>query len=650
MAKKERKDSQSFNEELIEKAKKLGVSTCLTRAKEIKPCSIGVTGACCSLCYMGPCRLAGGEAQGVCGATIDTITSRNFARSVAAGAAAHSDHARDLVFTLLAVALGKIPGIKIKDEEKLRKVALDWGIKVESKTTLELAKEVAQIALDQFSLKNKELNFLSRAPRKRQDCWKKQALSPRGIDWEVAETLNRTHEGTDQEAESILNQALRTALADGWGGSMLATEISDILFGTPKAALSRINLGVIKEDEVNIVVHGHNPLVAEAILQVANENEFKKTALERGAKGINLIGICCTANEILMRHGIPSAGNFLHQELTILTGAVDLMVVDVQCIMQALAEVAKKFHTKLVTTSSKTRIPGAIHIEFNPEDCLKKAREVVELAIENFPRRLKVNIPSKETPLVTGFSHEYINFMLGGKYLASLRELNNSIIDGRLQGVVAVIGCNNPRVGLNEGHRYVVKELIRNNVVVFQTGCGALTNAQYGFLLPEAMEEAGPILKVICKSVGIPPVLHLGSCVNNSRLLTIFSQMVKDGGLGNDISTLPVAGICPEWKSEKALSIGTYLAASGVYVLFGVGSPVGASCKVVELMSKGWERKIGGKLEFEPNYQKIIQKVLEHLKEKRKALGLGPERDREVHDIERRRALLWWRNQLKGWQ
>ncbi|MFQ6058657.1 MAG: anaerobic carbon-monoxide dehydrogenase catalytic subunit [Anaerolineae bacterium] len=612
--------------EILERADALGLSTAFSRAEAMVACPIGATGACCRNCFMGPCRLVKEGQTGICGATIETITARNFARAVAAGAAAHSDHGRDLAFTLEAVAQGEAPGYRIRDEFKLRAVATQLGIPLAGRTREEIALDVAQKAIHEFGQQHGELAYLSRAPRKRQELWRKLGIAPRGIDREVVDILHRTHMGDDQDPEHILLGAMRTGLADGWGGSMWATDISDILFGTPSPRVSQVNLGVLKEDEVNIVVHGHQPTLSEMIVVAVNDPELLAYAEEKGAKGINLCGICCTSNEVLMRQGIPSAGNFLHQELAILTGAVEAMVVDVQCIMQALPNLAQNFHTKVITTSPKVKISGATHIEFDEHRAPEIAREIVRLAIDNFPRRNGTYIPRVTEDLVPGFSHEYINYMLGGTFRGSLRPLNDAIMAGRIRGVVADVGCNNPRVTQDEAHRYIVTELLKNDVLVVETGCGAIASAKYGFLLGEAMEHAGPGLREICEAVGIPPVLHMGSCVDNTRILTVLSQMATEGGLGEDIADIPAVGLAPEWMSEKALAIATYAAASGAYVIMGVDSPVEASEEVTRILSQGWEALVGGKIEFISEPAEIVRKTLEHIDKKRAALKL-PEYD-----------------------
>ncbi|MBF8266639.1 MAG: carbon-monoxide dehydrogenase, catalytic subunit [Dehalococcoidia bacterium] len=632
MTQRKRQAPQSIDPaaiEMLELAEAEGFSTAFSRAKAMAPCPIGVDGLCCRMCFMGPCRFVPKRGQsiedvtGVCGATAATIVARNFARMVAAGASAHSDHGRDMAFVLLAAAKGEARGFSIRDEGKLRKVAHLMGIEDKGRPVAEVAQEVAEKALSNFGQQTGEITYASRAPKRRQELWRRLNLVPRGIDREIVETLHRTGMGTDQDPEHILHHTLRASMTDGWGGSMLATDISDILFGTPKPRTSQANLGVLKADQVNLVIHGHDPTLSEQITEAIREPELIQYAMSKGAKGINLAGICCTSNEVLMRQGVPSAGNMLHQELAILTGAVEAMVVDVQCTMEALVGAAAHFHTKVITTSPKAKIEGATHIEMEPHNAYQVARLIVRTAIDNYPNRPdSVHIPSQFSDLVAGFSHEYLRYMQGGTYRGSFRPLNDAIMSGRIRGAAGVVGCNNPRVTQDRGIMRLIQEYIKNDVLVVVTGCGAIAAGKHGYLVPEMMEQCGKGLREVCEAVGIPPVLHVGSCVDNSRILTVLTEMVEEGGLGDDISDLPAVGICPEWMNEKALTIATYFVASGAYVLFGVGSPVSGSPKVVELMTKGWEELVGGKLEFEPDIDKILQKSLAHIDAKRRALKL----------------------------
>jgi carbon-monoxide dehydrogenase catalytic subunit len=620
--------------EMLEQARscQLQAKTAFGRADELAACNIGSQGLCCKNCAMGPCRLVKAE-RGVCGATRDVVAARNFARAVSVGASAHSDHGRGLAYTLLEAVEGHAPDYGVRDPHKLLEVAGYLEVPTtdeegDRRPIDDIAKDVALAALNEFGKPEGTLHNLRRAPAKRQGIWDNLGIAPRGIDREVVELLHRTHVGNDQDADHILDHTMRCALGDGWGGSMLGTDLSDILFGTPSPVRSAANLGVLREDMVNIIVHGHEPTLSEMIVAASLDPEILKYAESKGAKGVQLAGICCTANETLMRQGVPLAGNFLQQELSILTGAVEAMVVDIQCIFQGLVDVADEFHTEIITTSPKAKITGAAHVEFEEGRALEIAKEILKRAIDRFPERGDTNIPDAKNALIPGFSHEYIDYALGGFYRGSLRPLNDAIAAGRIRGVVANIGCNNARLCHDALHNYVVPEFLKNDILVVETGCGAIASAKMGLMVPEAaMEYAGPGLREICETVGIPPVLHMGSCVDNSRILTVLSQMAIEGGLGDDISDIPAVGMAPEWMSEKALSIATYCVASGAYVILGGSDgPVSGSEEVLRLMTEGWEEKVGGRLEFVEDAEEIVKRSIAHIDKKRADLGL-PEYD-----------------------
>ncbi|MBN1644093.1 MAG: anaerobic carbon-monoxide dehydrogenase catalytic subunit [Dehalococcoidales bacterium] len=648
---KTKKSIDAATLEMIDKAEKDRVSTVFERADNMKPCPIGAEGSCCSNCAMGPCRvpLAKGKTEteeeknkrrGLCGATAETIAARNFLRKIAAGSAAHSDHGRRITQHFLETARGHAAGFEIKDEQKLLQLALELGIKIDDRSNNEIAIEIGEVLLAEFGKQEGELLFVKRAPLKRQELWRKLGVTPRGIDREVVEAMHRTHMGVDQDYQNLLLQGARVSLADGWGGSMIATDLQDIMFGTPSPALGTINLGVLKEDEVNIIIHGHEPALAEMLAVVSHDPEMAAYAKTKGAKGINLTGMCCTANEIMMRHGIPIAGNFLQQELAIITGAVEAMVVDVQCIMQGLSNVARCYHTKLITTDERAKIEGAQHMQFDETNAVESARAIVRIAIDNFSnRRPEVFIPKHKSELVAGFSHETINYLLGGLYRASYRPLNDNIINGRIRGVAGIVGCNNARVTHDDVHVTLARELIKNDVLVLLTGCAAMAVAKAGLMVPEGAQFAGAGLRSVCEAVGIPPVLHMGSCVDNARILIAATAMVKDGGLGDDISDLPACGAAPEWMSEKAVSIGQYFVSSGVYTFFGVTWPTAGSKEVTDFLFKDMEKMYGGMWDFETDPVKMAQKMIAHIDKKRKALGIDKARERVLYDMAMRREL-----------
>jgi len=629
--------------QMLRKAERDGVETAFHRAVSMKACPIGSQSACCKHCSMGPCRLNAKDPYGkvgVCGATIDTIMARNFARMVASGAAAHTDHGMSMLDVFREVVNGNIKDYGIKDPIKLEEVAKEVGIEVEGREIAEIATDLYKELERTYTQVEGEIPFAARVPEKTLETWRKHGVVPRGAMREIMELMHRTHMGVDQHYENITKQCSRTALGDGWGGSMVATEISDILFGTPTPVRVEVDMGCLKEDQVNVIIHGHEPNLFESMLDSVNDPSLIEAAKEAGATGINLVGMCCSGAEMMSRHGIPHAGNFMSTEAILVTGAVDAMGVDVQCIKQGLAKVAECYGTKLFTTNPRCRIEGAEHIEFHEHTPRECTDAIVENAIVRFQnRKLPIEIPNIRTMGVHGFSHEYINYMLGGTFRSSYTPLNDNIINGRIRGVAGVVGCTNPRVKHDYVHVEMVKELIRNDVLVVQTGCSQISLAKAGLYTPEAAHLAGPGLREVCEAVGMPPVLGLGSCVDNSRILIACSEMARTGGLGESIADLPVAGAAPEWMSEKAISIGHYFVASGVYTVFGVTFPIIEDTKFHKLLFEGLEEMGFGKWGFAADPYEMAQLMIAHIDKKRKALGIDKARERVLMDMGDRRDL-----------
>ncbi len=630
-------------QQMLVKARLDGVETQFDRAKSMKACPIGGDSACCKHCAMGPCRLNSKDPYGkvgVCGANIDTIQARNFARMVAAGTACHNDHGMAMLNIFKEVVNGEIDDYAIQDIGKLESVAQSIGIETEGRSIKEIGLELYDALEKTYTGVDGEIPFAQRVPEKTLELWRKYNLVPRGAMREIMEMMSRTHMGVDQDYNNIMQQISRTALVDGWGGSMVATEIGDIMFGTPSPVPIEVNMGVLKEDKVNIIIHGHEPNLFESMLASVQEPTLVEAAKAAGATGINLVGMCCSGLEVLSRHGVPHAGNFSSTEPILVTGAVDAMAVDIQCIQQGLVKVAECYKTPLITTNPRCNIEGATHIELHEHDPKACTDEIVIKAISRYKsRKMPVQIPKNVNFGVHGFSHEYINYMLGGSFRASYTPLNDNIINGRIRGVAGVVGCTNPRVQQDSVHVTLVKELIKNDVLVVQTGCSQIALAKAGLTTPEAAHLAGPGLKEVCETVGMPPVLGLGACVDNTRILIACSEMVKTGGLGESISDLPVAGCAPEYMSEKALAIGQYFVASGVFTAFGVTFPITKGTKFEKLMFEGLEEMGLGKWGFSPDPLELANMMIAHIDKKRKALGIDKARDRVLMDMADRRDI-----------
>ena len=619
-------------QEMLKLAEEKGYETVWDRQDKQSPhCKFGVSGVCCKNCSMGPCRITPKSPEGVCGATADIIVARNLVRAIAAGAAAHSDHGRPLTVTLKEVAEGENKDYQIKDVEKLKGIAGRLGLDSDADVKT-LAKAVAEVAMKDYGKQDvSPIQFLiSYAPKKRLERWKnleksllektgkKMGVLPRSVDREIVDIMHRTHIGVDNDPVSLLMQGVRAALGDGWGGSLIATEIQDILFGAPAVKTIMSNLGVIDPDYVNVIAHGHEPILSEKIVEVAQSEEMQRLAQKYGAKGVNVVGMCCTGNELLMRQGTQVAGNVLHQELAVMTGAVEAVVVDVQCIFPALGQLVECFHTKFISTSEQAKFPGSLHIQFEESKATQVAKEIIKTAIEAFPKRdkNKVFVPGHKTEAVVGFTTENIISALGG----TPKLLVDAIVGGKIKGVVGIVGCNNSKVKQDYNHVNIARELIKKDILVIGTGCWAIACAKAGLMRLDAMELAGEGLKEVCKALNIPPVLHMGSCVDCSRMLTLAGGLADY--LGVDISDLPLVGSAPEWMTEKAVSIGTYFVASGVPVHLWPMPPITGSETVVKILTEDMKDLLGGYFFVEEDPVKTANMMEEIIMEKRKALNI----------------------------
>ena len=621
-------------QQMIDRAREEGIETVWDRLRAQEPqCGYCQLGLSCRNCAMGPCRIdpfGEGPQKGVCGADADVIVARNLGRAIAAGSSSHSDHGRDILEVFSAMAHGETSGYQVTDEAKLRRIAEEIGIATEGRSVNEVAIDLADELMANYGTAKGSLSFVERVPALRREKWAGLDITPRGIDRENVEMMHRTHMGVDNDYVNLLLHGLRTALADGWGGSMIATELSDIMFGTPTPVISEVNLGVLEVDQVNIAMHGHNPLLSDVVVTAAQDPELVELARSYGATGINIVGLCCAGNEMLMRKGVHIAVNHLMQELVLVSVALEAMVVDYQCIMPSVVDVAKCYHTKVISTSDKAKFPGATHVSFDPRRGAEIARDIVRMAVEAYPNRNRdrVRIPVAPVQMMGGFSVEAILGALGG----TPQPLVDAIVAGTIRGAVAVVGCNNPKLALDFEHIELTRKLIENDILVLVTGCAAVANGKAGQMMPAAADLAGPGLGAVCKSLGIPPVLHMGSCVDNSRVLQLAAALAN--AIGVDIDSLPLAGAAPEWYSEKAVAIGAYVVGSGITTVLGVQPPIFGSANVVSLLAGGLDDVVGAKFAVEADPYKAALLIRRHIEAKRQGLGLTFIASEDIRDDE----------------
>ncbi len=612
---------------LLETGAKVGADAWQLRVKNQTPhCKFGEQGICCRICAMGPCRITPKAPRGICGCDAHGIVGRNYLKFTAGGAATHSDHGREICHTLYASAPDG--AYKVKDPEKLTRIAKEWGVETEGKDIYDLAHEVAEMALMEYGKPFGFQRWTKRAPQHTQELWEKAEILPRAIDREVASSLHMTHMGCSSKPEALVRQSFRAGLCDGWGGSMCGTEFSDVLFGTPRPIDTEANLGVMNADNVNIVVHGHDPSLSEMVCEYADDPEMIAYAKAQGAKGITVSGVCCTSNEVAMRRGIPMAGNFLQQENVVLTGACEAIVVDVQCIFPALGPLSKCFHTKFITTSPIAQMPDSEYIRFTVGTAAEKAKQIVKMACDNFKNRKPelVHIPDMKQKATVGYSVEAIVKVLDGvtnsqvDVLGTTKPLIECITSGVLRGAVAMVGCNNPKIRPDTAHIELMKKLLANDIVVIATGCAAQAAAKAGLMDKRAKDLCGAGLKRVCELADIPPVLHMGSCVDISRMMILVAELAKDSGL--NISQLPAVGCAPEWMSEKAVSIGNYVVSTGIDTFLGVDPYVSGSTEMQELLTSGVRDWVEAAYTVETDIEKLVDLMIERIEEKRTAIGI----------------------------
>ena len=620
-------DMEAATQRLLETGAKVGADSWQMRVKSQTPhCKFGEQGICCRICAMGPCRITPKAPRGICGCDAHGIVGRNYLKFTAGGGATHSDHGREICNTLYHSEPGG--AYQVKDPEKLKKLAKEWGVETEGKDIYDLAHEMALLGLEEYGKVFGYQRFLDRMPEGQKEKLIELELAPRAIDREVSASLHTTHMGCSSLPEQLVRQSIRMGMADGWGGSMAGTEFSDVMFGTPKPVDTEANLGVMVAENVNIIVHGHDPSLSEKVCDWAEDPEMLALAKSVGAKGITVSGVCCTSNEVAMRRGIPMAGNFLSQENVVLTGACEAIVVDVQCIFPALGPLSKCFHTKFITTSPIARMPDSEFIRFDAGTANEKAKQIVEMAVMNFKNRKPelVHIPQLKQKATVGYSVEAIVKTLDGVTNSQVDETGTTkpllecITSGVIRGAVAMVGCNNPKVRPDYAHIELMKKLIANDIIVISSGCASQAAAKAGLMDKRAKDLCGAGLKRVCELADIPPVLHMGSCVDISRMMVLAATLAKDSGL--QINQLPVVGCAPEWMSEKAVSIGNYVVGTGLDTFLGVDPYVEGSSEMQWWLTEGVRQWTGSAYTVEKDIEKLTDLMIERIEEKRAALGI----------------------------
>ncbi|MBI4319247.1 MAG: anaerobic carbon-monoxide dehydrogenase catalytic subunit, partial [Chloroflexi bacterium] len=617
-------------QEMYRRTREMEIPTIFDRHQAQQPqCNFGMTGVCCQLCSHGPCRITPRAKEGICGATADTIVARNLVRLATHGAAAYTHHLEELAKTMIASAEGKAP-FPIGDEAKLRDVAEALGLDA-SQPTPELAANLARTILAELRKGADEpLALVQRlAPPTRLRAWEEMGIIPGGPLSEIRDALTKSMTSINTDPVDLLLTALRLSIAAGYMGLVATITLQDILLGTPQATTSEADLGIIDPTAVNIIAHGHVPLMATAVLQAAQTEEMQRLARAAGASGVKVYGSMCTGQELMQRSASSAAGyagqtgNWINQEYMVATGAVDLVMMDLNCSTPGLYQMARNFHTRLVSVDRVVRMAGVTeHVDFDPERASEQARQLIEMAVEAYGERQNgIFIPPYKQKVVAGFSVESIARALGG----SIEPLLQAIQAGSIKGIAAVVGCTNTRNGHDTVSVALSRELIARDILVINAGCVSSATQIEGLMRPEAAAMAGPGLRAVCEALGVPPCLNFGSCVDIGRIGVAVTAIAA--AMGVDPSQLPVVASAPEYLEQKAVVDGFFAVALGLLTHIGPTPPIGGSPLVVKLLTEDIEGLTGGKVLVEEDPVRAADRMEGHIMTKRQALFAGDRKD-----------------------
>jgi carbon-monoxide dehydrogenase catalytic subunit len=599
-------------------------------------CNSKLNDITCSSCHLGPCKMTDAT-SGLCGADIDTVAARNLVREVVSGTAVYAERCRQLVYLLKNIALGKSGDFSIKNVAALNSAAKMFGIIVHERTTQEIAVDLAEILIKEFTEQDVSLKTLTFAPQKQQQIWKNLNIEPSGIDKTIIDSMHKTIVNDEFGSQQILMHGFSSGLASGWGASRCAVILSEILFGSPSPSRNEINLGILEEKKVNIILNHNDPVTCELLSLASQAEDIIEYAKKSGADGVMLSGIGCKSIANYLNSSIPIIGSNLDMEGAIKTGLVDAVIVSSEGNISANKQIVNSYHTKIFVPNDTMKILGCKNTGLNLSVAMASAKDLVCKAISNFKNRniKKAAKEAEKNMFVGGFSASAIIYMLGGTYRGSLRPLTDAVIADRIHGIVSITGCISP----DESEiSLLVKELIKRNILVLTTGCTALAAAKEGLLTPEAAEFAGDGLKEICDTVGIPPVLHIGSCYDNARILEIVTAVASEIGL-DDISVLPFVALVPSGINEKDTADSFSLVASGVDVILGDSKRYTTSEKVAQYLTNDIHGTFNASFHECRDTAEIVKKTVFLIDNAREKLGINKKTERKLYDMKDRRSL-----------
>ncbi|MHA1642468.1 MAG: anaerobic carbon-monoxide dehydrogenase catalytic subunit [Promethearchaeota archaeon] len=591
-------------------------------------CPFCTKGARCDLCSNGPCRSdASIDKRGVCGITADGMAMRMMLIRNILGSSTYHFHTETTLKTLKAAIEKKAP-FTIREVEKLRNFAQRLGINTQG-NEIDIAKRLIEFIREDlnrpFTEKSRIVQAL--APKERQEIWEKLNMFPGGVYGEILLSTSSCLTNVDGYYASLAIKAMRLGIAMAYQSQIVNEFLQDVLFNIPRPHEMRVDLGVLDPDYVNIIPNGHEPFLGFAMVQLARKEEWQEKAKAVGAKGLRIIANIETGQEMIQRWEMDDifygyTGNWITQEAILASGCIDLFACDMNCSMSIDPKYAEHYKFKLIPVSEAVAFEGIEErLDYDPEKAEQQAAQLLQMAIDNFKERRSSIEPITNLPMskaIVGFSPESIINALGG----SLDPLLSALKDGTILGIAGLVSCTTLRDKGQDVHTIdMTKELIKNDILVLSMGCGNAGLQIAGLCTLDAIDLAGPGLKSLCEKLQIPPVLSFGTCTDTGRLADLVGA-ISDALGGIPIPDLPVVAVAPEYMEQKATIDAIFALAYGLYTYVNPVPTVTGGPDLVKLLTEELPNITGGVLHIETDITEAVNNILEHIKEKRKKLGL----------------------------
>ena len=588
-------------------------------------CGFGLQGICCRLCSNGPCRITPDGPKGVCGATADTIAARNFLRAVSAGSGCYIHIVENTALMLKKTAASK--GV-LKGKLALAKLADIF--EVDEADEYARAEKIADMVLaDLYKPDYIKMELVEKmAYKPRFDRWKELGILPGGAKSEVFAGVVKTSTNLNSDPVDMYLNCLKLGISTGLYGLTLTNLLNDVMLGEPSIRLAPVGLRVIDTDYINIMITGHQHSLFSYLQDRLIQDDVIKKAKAVGAKGFKLVGCTCVGQDLQLRGEHYQevfnghAGNNFTSEAILATGAIDVVLSEFNCTLPGIEPICDELKIKQICLDDVAKKANAEMKPFIFEEKETQSNEIIDLVIAAYQARrgvitLNMAADHGNDDTLTGVSEGSLKSFLGGTW----KPLIDLIVKGEIKGIAGVVGCSSLTAG---GHDVLtvnlVKELIAKDILVLSAGCSSGGLENVGLMSPSAASLAGPKLRAVCESLGIPPVLNFGPCLAIGRLELVATELAE--AIGVDLPQLPLVLSAPQWLEEQALADGAFGLALGLPLHLGLPPFVTGSPVAVQVFTQDMLNLTGGQLIIDDNAKSAAETLDAIIEKKRKELNI----------------------------